>query len=1544
MASREFLDRLGKLSQKQLALLAIELQDKVERLTKPAAAPPIAIVGMSCRFPGNADSPEAYWELLTGGVDAIREVPPERWDVNALYDPNPDAPGKIATRYGGFLTDLTGFDADFYGITPREAASMDPQQRLVLEVAWEALERAGYAPDGLERTRTGVFVGICNTDYFQINYGNDPNRIDAYLASGSASSIASGRLSYLLGLQGPSVSIDTACSSSLIAIHLACQSLRSGECTMAIAGGVNVILRPEVSMTLSRAHMLAPDGRCKAFDSRADGFVRSEGCGLLVLKPLADAQAAGDNVLAVIRGSAANQDGRSSGITAPNGPSQEAVIRDALTMAGLKPADMGYVEAHGTGTSLGDPIEIQALHAALGTGRAADAPLLVGSVKTNIGHLESAAGVAGLMKVVLSLRHRTIPPHLHLRDRNTHVDWPRLNVTIPTTLTPWPAYARTVAGVSSLGFSGTNAHIILEEAPAQPAVAEAQVGNRPLLLPLAAKSEVALKQLAQRYAAHLAEHPSENLADVCYTAAVGRAHFGHRVAVLGEDRETLVDRLKRFDADEESAGIARGNASAPPDVAFLFSGQGSQYVGMGRELYAAEPVFRRVIDECEQALAALLPKPLTKLMFESERAELEQTAHLQPALFALEVALAALWKSWGVTPSIVAGHSLGEFSAACVAGVFDVATGAKLVAMRGRLMQSVRGQGRMAAVMADDATVRRAIGSRDISIAAINGPTQTVISGYASAVDELARELSDRGVRVHPLDVSHAFHSSQMEEMLAEFEVEARRYTYREPRIDIVSNVTGKLWGTAETDDPAGYWRRHARAPVAFAGVINTLVVHGCRTFVEIGPNPVLLGMARQCIVPDDALWLPSLKHDRREQEQLTETASRLYSAGVRIDWSGFYGQGKRRRVVLPTYPFQRRRHWAAAPANSSIVESRPSLSPQTDWLYEIEWQPSSRTTSGERAARDTWLILADRVGTADGLVAKLRERGDPCVVVPYSASVDFDSLLAQKPTRILHLWSLVRADDGAPSAASLHDAQFRNCRSLLQLVQAIARSDSSSSPPQLSVVTRGAVVAGEQSAAVDISVAPLLGLAKVVALEHPQLKCTAIDLDPQQGNADALFTELTHSDRENLVALRDGARLVARLSHLKRAAATVSAATAETAIVPNATYLISGGLGGLGLEVARSFVAAGARHLVLLGRSAPSERARKALDGMTAAGARVRVEAVDVADRAALERLFGSISETLPPLAGIVHSAGVLDDGILTQQTWDRFERVFRPKIDGAWHLHELSANLPLRFFVLFSSLAALMGSPGQGNYTAANAFLDALAHYRRARGLPAVSIEWGGWGETGMAATLDPRQRERYARQGVGMLDTATALGLLRALLHGAPANVGVFDMNWAKVVGQYEHGSAPPLLDLLREGDAPRKPDLTWRLDDVPAADRVETLTDLVRAEVARVIGLGDASEVSTTRGLFELGMDSLMAVELRTSLEKRAGRPLPATLTFNHPNVTALAGFFEKLLFGLAEVRPAAASAPVSRAEVPVTPLDELSEEHLERLLAEKLKTL
>jgi acyl transferase domain-containing protein/NAD(P)-dependent dehydrogenase (short-subunit alcohol dehydrogenase family)/acyl carrier protein len=913
MAANEFLDRLNRLSPKQLALLALELQQKLERQTQNAPGP-IAVIGMGCRLPGGVTTPAAYWSLLAQGRDAITEIPADRWDVDAYYDPDPDAPGKVATRWGGFIDGVDQFDPDFFGIAPREAINMDPQQRLVLEVAWEALEHAGIAPDSLEKSRTGVFLGICNSDYFQLNSSGDPRHIDAYLASGSAASVASGRLSYLLGLQGPSISVDTACSSSLVSVHLACQSLRSGESKLAIAGGVNLILRPEVTMTLSRAHMMASDGRCKAFDSRADGFVRAEGCGLVVLKRLADAQADGDDILAVIRASASNQDGRSSGITAPNGPAQEAVIRDALAAAGLQPADIDYVEAHGTGTSLGDPIEIQALASALGTGRDAETALLVGSVKTNIGHLESAAGVAGLIKVILALNHRLIPPHLHLRELNSHIEWRGKPIEVPTRLTPWRSRGVRLAGVSSFGFSGTNAHLIVEEAPTQPERTGAIAAPTSWLLPLSARSDAALAELAQQLARHIAAHPDEDVGAMCARMGRGRAHFEHRLAVFGSTRQAIADALTRAAMSETPPGVVRGTANITPEIAFLFSGQGSQYAGMGRELYETEPVFRQVIDECERAVVGLLDKPLKQVLFESDRTELAQTANLQPALFALEVGLAALWRSWGITPTVVVGHSLGEYSAACVAGMFSVADGVRLVAARGRLMQRANGEGRMIAVHADESIVRALIKQRSgVAIAAMNAPNQIVISGYAKAVDDVAGLLMERGCDVHALDVSHGFHSPQMDEILAEFEREARTVVYRAPQIELIANLTGEAWTSGtHGDDPAKYWTRHVREPVQFQRCMQTLNSHGVRIFLEIGPNPVLLGMARlSAVSPDQAEWLPSLRTGTAERNQLLQCLGRLYAAGARIDWSAVTrGAHRGLQHALPTYPFQRRRFW----------------------------------------------------------------------------------------------------------------------------------------------------------------------------------------------------------------------------------------------------------------------------------------------------------------------------------------------------------------------------------------------------------------------------------------------------------------------------------------------------------------------------------------------------------------------------------------------------------------------------------------------------------
>jgi acyl transferase domain-containing protein/SAM-dependent methyltransferase len=873
----------------------------------------IAIVGMGLRLPGGMRNEASLWQALANGVDTISEIPADRWDVAAYYDPDPDKPGKMNTRYGSFLKDADQFDAEFFGVSPREAVSMDPQHRLLMETSWEALENAAIAPASLSGSQTGVFVGIGNSDYWRMAY-RDEEQIDAYSALGNSYSVAAGRLSYFLGLHGPSMAVDTACSASLVAVHLACRSLRSGECTLALAAGVNLILSPEANINFSKSRMLAPDGRCKTFDAAADGYVRAEGCGVVVLKTLSAARADGNRILAVIRGSAVNQDGRSGGLTAPNGPAQEAVIRAALASAGVVPHEISYLEAHGTGTSLGDPIEVRAASAVLCKDRPHAFPLMIGSIKTNIGHLEAAAGVAGLLKVVLALQKKAIPPHLHLKQKSPHIDWDNLPIVVPTKLTPWvPINGKRIAGLSSFGFSGTNAHLVLEEAPEWTRPWNA--AERPIhLLALSARSDQALNELVQEVTVRFEKADVDKLADACFSANVGRSHFNYRVTVLGNDTEEVRTGLKAFLRREAAANVVSGEIAdlSSPNVAFLFTGQGSQYIAMGRELYQTSPTFQRVMDRCNEILRPHLQKPLLSVLYPpaDDVSLLDNTAYTQPALFAIEYALAELWRSWGVRPAFVMGHSVGEFVAACVAGVFGLEDGLKLIAARGRLMDSLPAGGRMAAVFAGRDRIESAIASSTaVSVASINGPEIVVISGDGNQVEAILRRLSSEGIKSKDLIVSHAFHSPLIDPVLDEFEQVASNIHYSEPTVGFVSNVTGELAG-AQLIGRADYWRRHAREPVQFAAAVKTLEDQGTKVFLEIGPNPVLLGMARRCLKDERQLWLPSLRSGRADWQQMLESLQALYIAGAEIDWARFDCDYPRRRVVLPTYPFQRRSYW----------------------------------------------------------------------------------------------------------------------------------------------------------------------------------------------------------------------------------------------------------------------------------------------------------------------------------------------------------------------------------------------------------------------------------------------------------------------------------------------------------------------------------------------------------------------------------------------------------------------------------------------------------
>ncbi len=1817
--NRSFMEKNNtlKLSSQGLLQTLDEACAKLEAVERDKSEA-IAIIGMSCRFPGNVNDPESFWQLLRDGVEAITEVPESRRDKAPYYDPNHEAVGKkINTRYGGFLEQVDQFDAQFFGISPHEAISLEPEQRLLLEVSWEALENAGQVQAHWMGSQAGVFIGVTTHDYASL-----------ITQAGNTLNALAGRLSYTLGLQGPSIAIDTACSSSLVATHLACQSLRLGECDRALVGGVNLILSP--SITLSRAQMLS--GHCKTFD--ADGYVRSEGCAVVVLKRLSDAQANGDNILALIRGSAVNQDGASGGVTVPNGQAQQAVIRQALMRAKVAPSEIDYLETDGTGTALGDPIEVGA--AVLGEGRRPETPLIMGSVKTNLGHLEAAAGIAALLKVVLALQHEQIPAHLHFKHPNPLISWDDIPVRVPTESIPWPSVDKKhLAGISSFGASGTNAHLIVEAAPNMPAVANSStVLERPLhLLTLSAKSETALQQLARNLANAFKNKP---LADIAFSANTGRSHFSYRVGIVGDSFSEIRQKLFTFALGQTAGRIFRGQATRPPKIAFLFTGQGSQYVNMGRELYETQPTFRQTLERCDELLRAYLETPLLDILYpqaiekgDVHPSPLNQTAYTQAALFALEYALAKLWQSWGIHPDVVMGHSVGEYVAACFAGVFSLEDGLKLIAKRGRLMQALPPDGEMVAILADEAQVAAIIPADDISIAAINGPDNIVISGSHQAVEAVITRFASEGIKTKKLLVSHAFHSPLMEPMLSDFEAIASEITYSLPQIPLCSNVTGEL--IQDEIATAQYWLKQVRQPVQFAAGMRTLEKQGCHIFIEIGSQPTLLGMGCRCLPKHVGVWLPSLRHRQADWQQMLDSLAELYVQGVAVDWQSFDQDYPRHRVPLPTYPWQHQRYCIARPAMPSQNPIQPSFEEKTaiiqalnqgnaqhlveqleevgqfsedelrllpkllavlveqhqqqlstvflkEWLYEIKWQAQSRKAlhSGKLATTETllnrlqpeiaalkkrpdllaywqaieqlemlsidyvvkairkmgwefyeyvkismdyfaeqqlgvasqyrrllerfvemltevgilkqigarwevirvpeakdietqwqtlknqypvvemeltllkrcgdklaailqededplpllfsenqainvaklyqdalgaqvmntlvqqvvsaavekgpqnrrlrilemgagtggttayilphlpaqqidyvftdcsnaflnqaqekfgdypfiqyrrlnieqplekqgfktgdydiiiaanvlhatrdlrqsvqqvqrllrpegllillentkplrfldlifgltegwwrfqdedlrphhpfistsqwqtllkqngfqetgvvspqeggflsqqaviiaeavkddapleevdktsayWLIFADDQGIGRSLQTQLQVQGDRGITVFAGESYeqrseenyqinperlgDFEQLLKSigrsSLQGIVHLWSLDTPSANRLTTSVLEKTAAKSCGSVLYLIQALLKTGESKQP-SVWLVTQGAVATKASAPVLGLAQSPLWGLGKSIALEHPELKTILVDLEVQGSvhrAAQALFDEMSSERQDNQMAFRGESRYVARLVQQVQTKTALPVTFRE-----DATYLITGGLGKLGLLVAEWLVKQGAKHLVLVGRSAPKAITELQLNKLEEAGAQIKVIQADIAVADSVTVLLSEIQQSLPPLRGIIHAAGVLDDGVLLQQTWDRFAKVMAPKVSGAWHLHQLTQHLSLDFFVLFSTAASLLGSACQANHAAANSFLDALAHYRHSLGLPAVTINWGPWSQQGAA------REAQFKTKGLEAFNPQQGLQILDYVLTQATPQVGAIKINWS------------------------------------------------------------------------------------------------------------------------------------------------------------------
>jgi myxalamid-type polyketide synthase MxaB len=2204
-----------------------ESEDKAGRtaiksdIDRTFTAEPIAVTGMACRFPGASDL-EAFWDVLHGGIDAISEVPAERWDIDFFYDPDPNAPGKIYTRFGGFLKQVDMFDAQFFGISPREALSLDPQQRMLLELSWEALERAGTPPDRLFGSKTGVFVGISANDYGGILMEPGPDTFDAYYGTGNSLSAAPGRISYSLGFTGPSLAVDTACSSSLVAIHLACESLRNGECDLALAAGVNLMLSPRSSIMFSRAHMLAHDGHCKTFDASADGYVRGEGCGVIVVKRLSRALADGDRIMAVIRGSAVNQDGPSGGLTVPNGPQQQAVVRQALESSGVQPSDIDFIEAHGTGTALGDPIEFGALAAVFARGRPADRPLVIGSVKTNIGHLESAAGIAGVIKVILALQNNEIPGHLHLHEPSPHIRWSDMPAVVPSKPIAWPSNGKPsngkprMAGVSSFGFTGTNAHVVVQEGPALEEGHGAEV-DRPLhVLSISAKTEQALMDLAVRHSDQLSVAGGPAFPDYCHSANAGRALFNRRLSVVAASAGDAAEKLAAASRGEQVGGVFHGSASnQAPKIAFLFTGQGSQYLGMGRQLFDTEPRFRRTIERCSELAEPFLKERLVDVIYaRTDASLLDQTIYTQPALFAIEYALADLWQSWGVQPSGLIGHSIGEYAACCLAGVFSLEDGLKLVARRGALMQALPSAGRMAAVLAPLDLVRKEISlsGQDVSVAAINGHQNLVISGAREAVDGVVGSLEAQGFKTVDLKVSHAFHSSLMEPIRDELRRVANSVHMSRPRVELISNLTGQPLESAPDGD---YWSDHTRRAVDFHGGIKTLIGLGYNVFLEVGPAPTLAAMARREVDAGDIIWLPSLREGRDDWRQMLDSLSQLFVRGAQIDWAGFERGYSRAKVAIPTYPFQRQRYWMPEAASedrqyitrsglsgarhpllgqrlrsaleeiqfeSQVSSGRPDFLrdhrvyetsvfpataylemalaagaevlkssqidledvviqeplilndaeaktlqvilapgqastfsfrilstsafksddhwtlhaagricaskrdanlqavglgearrscaeqvspddfyadfarngidygpafravqeiwrggsqalgricvseaiassvekyrvhpavldaciqvlgapftgrsssgvylpigfkrltffqglgaetwsnvrlesikdslPQTvagdvtlfdqdgtvsidiegltfgrasskvllravrqdldDCLYEIAWHPRERPPALGRQDSGTFLIVGATSGLGVELARELVSRGERALVVgarpqpggslPGLALADteefgelFEGGWPQDFPPCANVVFIAAAENDTPdieSPDSLRISQKLMIGGVMHLTRTLSQRRWTKHP-RLWLITRGAQAVSNEPVPLDVSQASLWGLGRVIALEHPQLHCSRVDVDPALPGEEScrnLADELLSADIEDQIAIRKEGRYIARLARLggrktasrmpapkgqpyrlkisdygilenlclepmafpeprsrevlirvrasglnfrdvlhafgflkeyserlgihnagempfgfecagvvvsvgdavtefhagddvialtlgglnslaiapvemvarkpscltfeeaaslpmagltagyaldklaciqpgdrvlihaaaggvglaavqlaQRAGAEVLAtaspgkwdflrslgvkwimnsrtsqfaeqsleitggkgvdivlnsltgelidksfealsdngrfveigkigiwseervkelkpgasyfpfdlgevaakdpelisgmmreltegidqgqvspfpikvfpieeaadafrwmaqakhvgkivvshpiveegepSSSQAPIRPDGCYVVTGGLGSLGLRIARWIVEMGGGRVVLVGRQPPSEDARREILSLEREGAKVSAVQADVCDFEELARVVDEAQAPPWVLRGVVHAAGILDDGLLVNQTWERVEAVMAPKVYGSWNLHVLTRDLSMDFFVLFSSVASVMGAPGQGAYAAGNAFMDALSHHRKALGLPELSVNWGPWAEAGMAARMNERNRGRLAAQGVSPLVPQQALEVLEELLRRKVSQATVLHIDWNRFLGAVPQALDWPLIEVFAEKrvrSRPQKSDVLSRIKAEPQTQQFSMLSAYVIGQIALVLGMSSHEEIEPRQGLFSLGLDSLMAVELKNRLEVDLGVSLPLTLLFDYPTIEALVGYLAQEVLGQLPAPPAnqpedlrtSAEVHDTAAEVHDTAgLSKLSEDEIADLVAKELSEL
>jgi rifamycin polyketide synthase modules 1, 2 and 3 len=1516
---------------------------------------PIAIVGMSTRLPGGADSPEELWRLVAERRDTVSGFPLDRgWDVEALYHPDPDHPGTSYTRSGGFLHDAAQFDAALFGISPREALAMDPQQRLLLETSWEALERVGIDPFSARGCDVGVFTGIVHHDYVT-RLHHVPEDVQGYLMTGTASSVASGRVSYVFGFEGPAVTVDTACSSSLVAMHLAAQALRQGECSMALAGGATVMASPDAFLEFSRQRGLSADGRCKAYSDAADGTGWAEGVGVVVLERLSVARERGHRVLAVLRGSAVNQDGASNGLTAPNGPSQQRVIRSALASAGLSPSDVDVVEGHGTGTSLGDPIEAQALLATYGQGRDLERPLWLGSLKSNIGHTQAAAGVAGVIKMVEALRHGVLPATLHVDTPTTQVDWTAGAVRVLTEAREWPRNGRPRrAAVSSFGASGTNAHLILEEPPVDaesPASAEMPpVGVVPLVV--SAGTAGSLTKQAGRLAAFVEGADEVPLAGVAGALVSGRAVLTERAVVVAGSAEEALAGLGALARGEGAPGLVTGSASggAPGKVVWVFPGQGSQWVGMGRELLGASPVFAERIGECAAALEPWVDWSLVDVLRGDIAPELlDRVDVLQSASFAVMVGLAAVWGSAGVRPDAVVGHSQGEIAAACVAGALSLEDAARVVALRSQAIAGrLSGRGGMASVALseEDVVARLARWADRVEVAAVNSPASVVIAGEAGALGEVVSALSSDGVRVRRVAVDYASHTRHVKDIRDALAEALAGITAQAPAVPFYSTVTGEWVKDAGVVD-GGYWYRNLRNQVGFWPAITDLAGQGYGVFVEISAHPVLVQPISEIVGDADVVVTGSLRRDDGGLRRLLASMAELFVRGIGVDWGGVLPPATG-RVDLPTYAFDRRHYWlqeAETTVNADVADSvdsdfwaaveqsdldslvgllkmastdqrtalktvvpvlanwrerRRERSTAEKLRYHVTWRPLEREAVGVPGGR--WLVIvpAERPddGAIDTLLAELTVQGLGKIVLEVGEPERTRERLAQRltdvlathePVGVLSLLALDRRIGGDPTALTA---------STLALVQALGDSDAT---PPLWCVTRGAVNIGIQDTLTAPAQAGLWGLGRVVALERLDRWGGLIDLPAvtDSRTAQHLLGVLTGAGGEDQLAIRRSGVYSRRLVRKP-----VPESTGDGRWQPQGTVLVTGGAEGLGRHASVWLALAGAGRLIVTTTAHAPERSVPDLCAELAElGLGTVVESCADADRDTIALLVAATSPE-QPLTAVVHAADVTQTSSVDDTGVGELADVFAVKVQTAVWLDELLAETPLDAFVVFSSIAGVWGGGGQGLSGAANAVLDALVEWRRARGLRATSIAWGALDQIGVG--MDEAAVAQLRRRGVLPMAPPLAVTAMVEAVRGNEKFVTVGDMDWGSFIPAFTSVRASPLFADLPEAKAALASQSDDGNSDTTAslADSLRAVTDseqnrillrLVRNHASTVLGHGSAEGIGPRQAFQEVGFDSLAAVNLRNSLHAATGLRLPATLIFDYPTPEALVGY-------------------------------------------------